>query len=468
MHDIAKVETLHPGMAEYETARTVWNAMIDERPAAIARCRSADNAAGAIRAARAADLAVSVKGGGHNIAGTAVGSGALMIDLSAMRAVRVDAGRRIARVEGGATLADLDRAAQAHGLATPAGVVSDTGIGGLTLGGGFGWLSRRYGLSVDNLLSAEIVLADGAQVRASAGELPDLFWALRGGGGNFGVVTAFEFRLHPVGPKVLFGPTVFPLDRGCEALRFWADFVATAPRACTVWADLAMAPPAPFLPDTHHGTPVVILMAFWAGDPEEGETTLAPLRNHPAALGNAIVWRPYVEAQAFLDQTYARGARNYWSTVNHQTMDDSLIAQLIDLAVQLPSPESDILLCAHSGAIDDTAPSDTAYPHRKVPFMVTPGARWRDPTEDREMIAWVRQAAARLRDGASPGAYVNFIADRHGRSDEAYGSNSDRLAAVKQHYDPQNLFRINQNIQPRPEPRPADLGALGPTGIPVG
>lgn len=468
MGDIPGVETVHAGSADYDTARTVWNAMVDERPAAIARCRNADDVTRSVNAARAAGRAISVKGGGHNIAGTAVGSGAVMIDLSAMRSVRIDPGRRIARVEGGATLADLDRAAQVHGLATPAGVVSDTGIGGLTLGGGFGWLSRRHGLTVDNLVSVDMVLADGAQRRASAGELPDLFWALRGGSGNFGVATAFEFHLHPVGPDVLFGPTFFALDHGHEALRFWADFMATAPRACTVWADLATAPPAPFLPETCHGKPVVILMAFWAGEPEEGEAILAPLRNHRAALGNAVAWRPYGEAQAFLDQTYARGARNYWSAVNHRTMDDPLIAHLIDLAAHLPSPESDILLCAHGGAIDDIAPMDTAYPHRNVPFMVTPGARWRDPAEDTEMIAWVRQAAGLLRAGASPGAYVNFIADRDGQSEDAYGPNGDRLAAIKQHYDPENLFRINQNILPHPASNPVQTGVTERSGLSVG
>ncbi len=468
MGDIPGVPTLQPGSAAYDEARTVWNAMVDQRPVAIARCRNADDVTGAVRAARAAGCAVSVKGGGHNIAGTAVGNGAVMIDLSAMRSVRVDPGRRIARVEGGATLADLDRAAQVHGLATPAGVVSDTGIGGLTLGGGFGWLSRQHGLTVDNLVSVDMVLADGAQRRASAGELPDLFWALRGGSGNFGVATAFEFRLHPVGPQVLFGPTVFPLDHGHTALRFWADFMATAPRVCTVWADLAHAPAAPFLPENSHGSPVVILMAFWAGEPEEGEVVLAPLRNHPAALGNAVAWRPYVDAQAFLDQTYAKGARNYWNAVNHRTMDDGLIAHLVDLAAHLPSLESDILLCAHGGAIDDIAPTDTAYPHRNVPFMVTPGARWRDPADDTEMIAWVRQAAGLLRAGASPGAYVNFIADREGRGNEAYGPNGDRLAAIKQHYDPENLFRINQNILPQSPSRTTEADTARSIGLTAG
>jgi len=439
---------LRPGDPGYDDARGVWNAMIDERPAAIVPCRTAGEAAAAVRAAAGAGAAISVKGGGHNVAGTAVRDGAVTIDLSAMRAVTVDPDRRIARAGGGATLADVDRATQAHGLAVPLGVVSETGIGGLALGGGFGWLSRLHGLAADNLVAADVVLADGSTVRASADTEPDLFWALRGGGGNFGVVTAFEFRLHPVGPEVLFGPTVHRLEDAADALRAYAGFMATAPRACGVWADLATAPPAPFLPEAVHGTPVLILMQAWAGPIDEGEAVLAPLRRFGTPVGDAVAPRAYVEAQSFLDAAYARGARNYWSAQNHAALGDGLIDDLLGMARTLPTPESDILICGLGGAIDDVAPDATAYPHRGTKFMTTPGARWRDAADDAAMTAWVRDGAARLAAHAEPGAYVNFIAERDGRSTDAYGGNQTRLAALKARYDPKNRFRINQNVAP--------------------
>lgn len=443
------VPTVHPGDTGYDARRTVWNAAIDERPLAIACCRTTDDVVSAVIAAKGAGCPVSVRGGGHNIAGSAVQSGALMIDLSGMRGVHVDPDRRVARVEGGALLADLDSAAQAHGLATPAGVVSDTGVGGLTLGGGFGWLSRKHGLAVDNLVAADIVLADGRFVRASGTELPDLFWALRGGGGNFGVVTAFEFRLHKVGPEILFGPTAFRLRDAPDVLRHWADFMATAPRACTIWADLATAPPAPFLPEAMHGEKVLILMQSWVGPLSEGEDVLAPISRHPAALGGWVAPRPYTEAQSFLDQTYAKGARNAWGALNYDHLSEILIAELVASANTLPTGESDILICAQGGAIDDVADDATAYPHRGVAFMSSHGARWRNAGDDAQMRAWVDDTSRRLSRHARAGAYVNFIGEREGREAEAYGKNQTRLIEIKRQYDPGNLFRVNQNIRPK-------------------
>ncbi len=445
---IQGVSTLFPEDPGYDDARTVWNSLVDEHPVAIARCRGAEDVAAAVAAARDAGRPASIRGGGHNVAGNAVRSGALMIDLSGMRGVTVDPERRIARVEGGALLADLDAAAQAHGLATPAGVVSDTGIGGLTLGGGFGWLSRLHGLTIDNLLGVDLVLADGRQVRAGEKQEPDLFWAVRGGGGNFGVATAFEYRLHPVGPEVLFGPTVFLLRDAPKMLRLWADFMAEAPRPCSVWADLATAPPAPFLPEAVHGQKVLILMQSWAGDPAEGEEALAPLKDHPAAVGGLVARRPYVEAQSFLDQTYAKGARNYWGATNYGAISDALIAEVVDLAETLPTSESDILLIAQGGAIDDVPPRATAYPHRGVPFMSSHAARWRDPADDVAMVAWAKDGASRLAQHGKGGAYVNFVSEREGRIDDAYAANRACLAEIKARYDPDNLFRVNQNILP--------------------
>lgn len=442
------VTTFHPGSADFDATRSVWNAFIDETPTAIARCQCGDDVAAAVQAARAAGVPVSIRGGGHNIAGNAVRTGALTIDLSGMRRVEVDPDRRIARVQGGALLAHLDRAAQAQGLATPAGVVSDTGVGGLTLGGGFGWLSRLHGLSVDNLLSVEVVLADGQRVRASHDEAPDLFWALRGGGGNFGVATEFEFRLHPVGPEILFGPTVFALEHSAAAMRHWADFMSTAPRACTIWADMATAPPAPFLPKNIHGRKVLILMQSWVGDLAEGEATLAPICDHPAAVGGFVVRRPYVEAQSFLDETYAKGARNYWGSTSYDAITDHLVSEVVDIAEGLPSTESDILFIAQGGAIDDVPADATAYPHRRVAFMSSHAARWRDASVDAEMIGWAKDTALRLDPHGRPGVYVNFISERAGRVGDAYTSNRARLAEIKARYDPANLFRVNQNVAP--------------------
>jgi len=445
---IPGVPTLLPGDDGYDEARKVWNAMIDERPVAIVQCRNTEDVAVAVRSAAAAGVPVSVRGGGHNIAGSAVRDRALMVDLSGMRKVSVDPGKRVARVEGGAILADLDRACQTHGLAVPAGVVSDTGVGGLTLGGGFGWLARLHGLSVDNLLAVEGVLADGSHFRASADDAPDLFWALRGGGGNFGVATAFEFRLHPVGPEILFGPTVFALEDAGGVMRAWADFMERAPRACTVWADFATAPTAPFLADEVHGEKALILMQSWAGDPGEGEAILSPLTNHPAALGGFVARRPYVEAQSFLDQTYAWGARNYWGATNYASISDDLIREVVDVTATLPTSESDILFIAHGGAIDDVPVDATAYPHRNVRFMSSQGARWRDPSDDTRMVEWVKHCSARFARHCLDGAYVNFISEREGRENDAYATNRQRLAEIKTRYDPSNLFRVNQNVAP--------------------
>ncbi len=439
---------IRPDDADYDEVRAVWNGMIDRRPGAIARCANINDVMAAVDFAREHGLLVSVRGGGHHIAGTAVCDDGLMIDLSAMRAVSVDPDRRTALVEGGATLGDLDRETQAFGLATPGGVVSTTGVGGLTLGAGFGWLSRLHGLAIDNLVAAELVTADGRQVEASEDENPELFWGLRGGGGNFGVVTSFTFRLHEVGPEVLFGPTVYRLDDAANVLRGYRAFAATAPRECCVWADLITAPPLPFLPEQYHGTGVLTLMQCYAGDPNEGETVLAPLHEHAEAIGSAVMPRPYVEAQQLLDGVYEKGARNYWTSRNFAGLDDPAPEMLVDLARTLPTPQSDILICQFGGAIADVAPEATAYPHRQAAFAVAPGARWTDPSDDAASVDWVRGVTAKLSSGGGEGCYVNSFSESEGRARDAYGANFERLAALKACVDPDNLFRLNQNIRP--------------------
>lgn len=441
-------DLLGPEDPGFDEARQVWNAMIDRQPAAIARCRTAEDVAAALAAATSAGLIVSVRGGGHNIGGSAVGEGALMIDLSPMRGIEIDAEARLAHVGGGVTWADLDAAAGAHGLAAPGGIVSSTGVAGLTLGGGFGWLARLHGLSIDNLVSAELVVADGGVLTVSNASHPDLFWAIRGGGGNFGVATRLTFRLHPVGPEVLFGPTFFALDDAPTVLRAYAANAPDLPRSACVWANLMTAPPAPVLPEEIHGTKVLTLMQFHA-DPTQARDDLRPLYGGAQPLGDALAPRPFTEAQGFLDPAYEFGARNYWRAHNHMELSDDLIDTLVDLAASLPTAECELLICQLGGAISDVADDATAFPHRRVPFVSTPGARWRDPAADDHMIDWLRGVSQRLSAHAVPGAYVNFIAEAEGRSGDAYGGNLARLAEIKHRYDPSNLFRMNQNVPPQ-------------------
>ncbi len=439
-----------PEDAAYDEARAVWNAMIDRKPALIARCTEVADVVAAVDFARDKGLALAVRGGGHNIAGTSVCDGGLVIDLSEMNGVEVDPQDRRARVGGGALLGDLDHATQAHGLAVPAGVVSSTGVAGLTLGGGFGWLSRKHGLTADNLLSVELVTAAGEVLRASAEENPELFWGLRGGSGNFGVATAFEFRLHPFGPEVFFGPTVYRLEDAAEVLAHYRAFAAQAPRDCCVWADLMTAPPLPFLPEAHHGTKVLTLMQFYAGDPNDGEEVLAPLRGFGRPIGDAAGPLPYTTAQSLLDETYAKGLRNYWASRNLSELTDATIDALVTLAAGFPTRQSDILVSQVGGAISDVAAGATAYPHRNVAFVASPGARWADPADDARCMAWIGACREALAAQAGGGAYVNFIAERAGREREAYGANYARLAELKARYDPANLFRLNQNVVPLP------------------
>ncbi len=439
---------VRPGDETYDAARAVWNGMIDRRPLLIARCVDVADVQAAVNFGRDAGLPVAVRGGGHNIAGTGVCDDGLVIDLSQMNGVTVDPKARTARVQGGSLLGDMDRATQAHGLAAPGGVVSTTGVAGLTLGGGFGWLSRLHGLAADNLLAVEMVTADGTRVTASADENAELFWAVRGGGANFGVVTVFTFRLHPVGPEVLFGPTVYRLDDAVEVLRHYAQFAASAPRNCCVWADLLTAPPLPFIPDEYHGTKILTLMQCYAGDLSEGERVLAPLRGFGQPIADIVGPMPVTAAQSLLDETYAHGARNYWTSRNMSALSDGMIDGLVSLAGTMPTPQSDILISQLGGAINDVPVDATAYPHRDVAFVASPGARWTDPAQDDVCLAWIEDCRRVLAAHGTGGAYVNFIAEPAGRERDAYGANYARLAELKKKYDPGNLFRSNQNVRP--------------------
>lgn len=434
----------------YDEARTIWNAMIDRRPALIVQCAGVDDVVSALSLASEHGLAIAVRGGGHNIAGNALCDDGLVIDLSPMKAVRIDPVARTARVEAGATLGEFDAAAQQYGLATPLGINSTTGVAGLTLGGGFGWLSRRYGLTIDNLLGADVVTAAGDRVRASETANPDLFWAIRGGGGNFGIVTTFDFRLHPVGPDVLSGLIVHPLDDAAEVLRFYREFSKSAPEEFVCWFVMRKAPPLPFLPPEWHGREILALAVCCSGDLEEGERAIEPLRRFGQPIADVVAPHPYAVWQTILDPLLTPGARNYWKSHDFRELSDGLIDVLVDFARRLPDPQTEIACAQLGGAVGRVAQDATAYTHRDAEYVMNLHGRWSDPAADERCIGWARslfQAAAPF---ATGGAYVNFLTQDEGdRVRAAYGANYERLAALKARYDPTNLFRVNQNIRPR-------------------
>jgi FAD/FMN-containing dehydrogenase len=439
---------LRPGDDGFDAARTVWNAMIDKCPALIARCANAEDVSAAVRFARETGALVSVKGGGHNIAGSAVTNGGLMIVLSGMNRVGVAPEMGRVHVQPGATLADLDAATAPYGLAVPTGINSTTGISGLTLGGGFGWLTRAHGLTIDNLVSAEVVTASGARLRAAADDNPDLFWALRGGGGNFGIVTRFEFQARPVRPELLSGLVFLPLDRARELFALQRELTREGPDELTTWIVVRNAPPLPFLPEAAHGTGIAMLAFCYAGDPKDGEAAIAPLRAIHDPLAMLAGVQPFVDFQKIFDPLLIPGARNYWKSHDLLELDDAAIDEIIDAVCRLPDSETEIFIAHLGGAIARVAPDATAFVQRAPHFVVNIHTRWQDPAKDDAAKAWARG----LFDALSPrsaGVYVNFMpAEESGRVAEAYGANFARLAAVKARYDPDNRFRLNQNIAP--------------------
>ncbi len=439
-----------PGEKGYDEARTIWNAMIDRKPAAIVRAGGAEDVKRAVDFAREHKLLLAVRGGGHNIAGNAVCDGGLMIDLSPMKVVKVDAKARTARVEPGATLGEFDAAAQAHGLATPLGINSTTGVAGFTLGGGFGWISRKHGLTVDNLISADVVTADGKLLHASEKENADLFWALRGGGGNYGVVTSFEFRLHPVGPEVIAGLIVHPLAQAKELLEGYRKFVASAPDEVTVWVVLRKAPPLPFLPPEWHGKEVLVFAVCAIGDKQKAEKAVAPLRALGKPIADVVGPSPFAGWQTAFDPLLTPGARNYWKSHDFKKLDDAFLKIAIDAAGRLPTEETEIIIVNIGGAVNRVPANATAYPHRDVDFIMNVHTRWREPAQDQECIGWARQFFDAVAPFATGGVYVNFMPEDEAQRVQkgAYGPNYERLAKLKAKYDPSNLFRMNQNIKP--------------------
>ena len=453
----------HP---EYDTARAVWNGAIDRHPRLIARCSGAADVAAAVRFARQHDLEIAVRGGGHNVAGTAVCDDGIVIDLSAMRGVRIDPDRRTAYVQGGALWGDVDHAAQAHHLATTGGIISHTGVAGLTLGGGLGWLMRKHGLTVDNLLAADVVTADGELLRASDDQHPDLLWALRGGGGNFGVVTSFEFRLHPVGPDVLAGAILWDAADTGEVLRFYRDFVRNVPIELSTVVRFGTAPPLPVVPEALHWRPVILVGACYAGPIREAEEALRPLRAFGKPLLDLIAPTHYVDHQSALDSTVLHGWNYYWKSTYLPELRDDLIDVIAAHAFACSSPRSYAAMFHLGGAVSRAPEADTAFGNRQATHAITLDGVWRPGEDyaDRE-IAWTRNFFAAL-DRYREGVYVNFLGANEGadRIREAYGTAVyDRLVDIKTKYDPDNVFHHNQNIRPRSEQK---TGSKKPSGQP--
>ena len=439
---------LQSGDTGYDEARALWNSMIDKRPSLIARCTGTADVINCVNFARENNLSVCVKSGGHNIAGTASNNGSLMIDLSRMNAVRVDPKSKMTWVGPGATLRVVDHETQAFGLAVPLGINSTTGISGLTLGGGFGWTSRSLGLTIDNLVSADVVTAGGKLLRASKKENPDLFWGICGGGGNFGIVTSFQFKLHPVGPMVLGGLIVHPFSEAKQAFRYYRDFVSKVSDKLTCWVVLRKAPPLPFLPPDVHGKEIFIIAVLYNGDIKKGEKEVEPLRKFGKPIADVIGPMPFVAFQQMFDPLLTPGARNYWKSHNFSKLSDEAIDTIVDYAGKLPTPLTEIFVGQLAGAINRVKKNATAYPHRDTNFVMNVHTRWEDMALDNPCIQWARNffdVSAKYSNGS---VYVNFISEGDQRTASAFGTNFKKLAKLKKKYDPQNFFKANQNIKP--------------------
>jgi FAD/FMN-containing dehydrogenase len=441
-----------PTHQDYDEARRIWNGVIDRHPAIIARCLGPSDVIAAVNFAREHELVISVRGGGHNVAGHAVNDGGLVIDLSQMRGVRVDPRSRIVHVQGGATWADVDRETQLFGLVVPSGHISSTGVGGLTLGGGYGHLRSKYGLSADNLISADVVTADGRLVTASEDENADLFWALRGGGGNFGVVTSFEFRCHPVGTTVYRCAMFYPVEEAGSVIRRWREFMTTAPDEYTSNVLFWTIPDLPIFPDAARGRDAIVVVGVYSGDPEAGEIYTRPMRSLATPLLDLSGIVPYLTVQTGWDPFYPYGTHNhYWKGTHLNGLTDEIIDLIAEMGAQKPTPQSLLLLWHFGGAVTRVDPTATAFWSRKVPFMVTFDATWIDPADAEKSVRWSREGVAAMRRFSDGGLYLNFP----GMGEEgdamiraAYGGNYERLVAIKTKYDPTNVFHMNQNIKP--------------------
>jgi FAD/FMN-containing dehydrogenase len=438
-----------PGDPDYDDARSVWNAMVDKRPAVVARCTGPADVVAAVNFAREHDLLTAVRGGGHSAAGKGTCDDGIVIDLSLMKGVRADPATGTVRAQGGVLWGDFDRETQAVGLATPGGVISTTGIAGLTLGGGFGWLTRRFGLSCDNLLSVDLVTASGEMLVCSAEENTDLFWALRGGGGNFGVATSFEFRAHPVGPLVLGGLIGWPLAQAREILAFHREQTRGAPDELGMSAAFVTAPPLPFVPESLHFQPAVAVILCWSGDLDAGREVVQPWLDlaPPIQMVDAM---PYTVMQTIQDALAPPGRHSYWKSGYLTELTDDAIAAAVEVAATVPSPFSLSELVLWGGAVSRVGPDDTAFGSRDGRFLFNTVSMWEDPAETERNVAWPRAMFEAMQPFAAGGVYVNFLSEEgDDRIVEAYGAEKyARLARIKAQYDPGNLFRLNQNIAP--------------------
>jgi len=436
-------QLLKPADAGYEEARKVHNGLVDKRPALIARCRGVADVVDAISLTRKLGLEVAVRGGGHNVAGRATIDGGLMIDLAPMKGIHVDPKSRTARVQGGVTWAELNRETQLHGLAVTGGVVSSTGIAGLTLGGGLGWLMGKYGLALDNLRSVELITAEGKILRASKDEEPDLFWAVRGGGGNFGVVTSFEFQLHPVGPTVTGGLIAYPFDRARDLLRFFRDSTSSLPDEHMIFGGLIHAPGG-------SGAKLAAMVTCHCGSLASGEKAMRSLREFQSPVVDALGPMPYGQLNGMLDAAYPKGALNYWKSSFLSQLSDDAIDTMIDSFAQCPTPMGQLLLEHFHGAATRVGVTDTAFPHRSEGYNFLVLGEWMERADNDRCIAWARETYSRMKPFMASGRYVNYLADDETGEPvaAAYGPNYRRLQQLKAKYDPANLFRMNQNILP--------------------
>jgi hypothetical protein len=441
-------EVITPGDAEYDEARKVYNGSIDKRPAAVVRCTSTGDVAEAIAAARDEGLDLSVRGGGHSAPGFGTNDDGLVIDLSPMQEVVVDPAAKTARAGGGCTWAGFNDATHAHGLATTGGIIGTTGIGGLTLGGGIGYLARKYGLSCDNLLSAEVVTADGQVVNASENEYDDLFWALRGGGGNFGVVTTFEYQLHPVS-EIYGGPIAYPADRINDVVHFYREHIAEAPEELGGFVGFHIAPPLPFLPEEWHFKNVCLAVLCWAGPMDQGEKMVKPFLDAVEPVGFHVGAMPYPALNTLFDPLLPPGLQAYWKASFAKDISDGAIAVHMDYGARVPSLQTAVHLYPIDGAVQRVGAADTAFAYRDVGFSPVIAGMWENPADNDANIAWVRDYYDALQPYAAEGGYINFMdGDDQGRIKANYKGNYDRLAKVKDLYDPGNLFHLNQNIKP--------------------
>ena len=438
------------GDAGYEDSRTVWNSMIDRRPAMIVRCVGAADVIECVKFAREHNLLLCIKGGGHNIAGLAVADGALMLDMSLMRGVWVDTQRRIAHAQAGCLLGDVDRETQLHGLASVLGFISLTGIAGLTLGGGIGYLTRRWGWTADNVAGMDLVTGDGRLIRASNDENADLFWGLRGGGGNFGIVTGIDYMLHQVGPEIVGGVVAWPASEAPRVLELYRTLAAQAPPEMTLVALMRPAPAAPWLPKEVHGTPIVALLACHTGDVSEGEKAVAPIKSFGKPIGDIMIRRPYVQMQSLLDATQPKGRRYYWKSEYLPSIEPEMLEQFIEHAGRIRSPYSAVVLFQMDGALNRLDQAHSAVGNRDARYLLNITGAWDKPDDDAANIEWTREAWNDMKRFSTGGTYINFLTEDEGveRIEAALGGALEQLSQIKAQWDPENLFRTNRNIQP--------------------